>query len=244
MAGLSQAQKTLQQGLDELFKPRAQNPKINKVLAEFREAQEELKRCQLPSEEWQKHDSTCTEAITTAEQIREQIRAVRGQQAGLKRVKSAIPLVARRRRLFQELDELKDVIRLRDDFGAEFRKGQDQLLLAESTITKSRTMLEEIDAQLAQLDPPRMLLDAANEIESLQERLGMVEKASTDRVKLENWQLDCEHQARRILRELGRASDLDEAERLRLRVDEPASIRRLGQRFAELRVQAEDDLQN
>jgi len=240
LAGLSQAQKTLQQGLDELFKPRAQNPKINKVLAEFREAQEELKRCQLPSEEWQKHDSTCTEAITTAEQIREQIRAVRGQQAGLKRVKSAIPLVARRRRLFQELDELKDVIRLRDDFGAEFRKGQDQLLLAESTITKSRAALEEIDTHLAQLDPPRMLLDAANEIESLQERLGMVEKASTDRVKLENWQLDCEHQARRILRELGRTIDLDQAETLRLRVDEPAIIRRLGQRFAELRVQVEE----
>ncbi len=148
--------------------------------------------------------------------------------------------MARRRRLTQELDELGDVIRLRDDFGAEFRKGQDQLLLAESTITKSRAALEEIDTQLAQLDPPRMLLDAANEIESLQERLGVVEKASVDRVALENWQQDCEHQARRILRELGRTIDLDEAETLRLRVDEPAIIRRLGQRFAELRVQAEE----
>ena len=113
-----------------------------------------------------------------ADQIREQIRAARGEQAGLKRIKSAIPLVARRRRLTQELDELGDVIRLRDDFGAEFRKAQDQLRLAEHTITKSRAALEEIDAQLAQLDPPRMLLDAATEIESLQERLGAVEKAS------------------------------------------------------------------
>ena len=61
-----------------------------------------------------------------------------------------------------ELDELGDVIRLRDDFGAEFRKAQDQLRLAEHTITKSRATLEEIDARLAQLDPPRMLLDAAH----------------------------------------------------------------------------------
>ena len=242
LAGLRRAHETLQQGLDELFKPsaRAQNPKINKGLAEFRAAQEELKRCQLPSEEWQKHDRACTEAITTAEQIREQIRAARGEQAGLKRIKSAIPLVARRRRLFQELDELGDVIRLRDDFGAEFRKGQDQLLLAESTITKSRAALEEIDTHLAQLDPPRMLLDAANEIESLQERLGMVEKAAVDRVRLENFQQDCEHQARRILRDLALTVDLDEAETLRLRVDEPVIIRGLGQRFAELRVQVEE----
>ena len=99
---------------------------------------------------------------------------------------------------------------------------------------------EEIDAQLAQLDPPRVLLDAADEIESLQERLGAVEKASQDRVRLENFQQDAEHQARRILRELGRTIDLDEAETLRLRADEPAIIRGLGQRFAQLRGQAEE----
>ena len=179
MAGLSQAQKTLQQGLDELFKPRGQNPRINKALAEFRGAQEELKRHQLSSEEWQKHDRAYREAID-ARRNRSGNRSARpaASKRGLKRIKSAIPLVARRRRLTQELDELGDVIRLRDDFGDEFRKAQDQLRLAEHTITRSRAALEEIDAQLAQLDPPRMLLDAANEIESLQERLGAVEKAS------------------------------------------------------------------
>jgi uncharacterized protein YhaN len=242
LAGLSQAQKTLQQDLDELFKPnaRAQNPKINKVLAEYRQAQEELKRCQLPSEEWQQHDRLLNETTSTADQIRGQIRAARGEQAGLKRIKSAIPLVARRRRLNQERDELGNVVRLRDDFGAEFRKEQDQLRLAEQTIIRSRDSLAEIDTQLAQLDPPQLLLDAAAEIESLQERLGAVEKASVDRGRLEHFQQDCEHQARRTLRELGRATDLDQAETTRLRVDEPTIIRRLGQRFAELRVQAED----
>ena len=49
--------------------------------------------------------------------------------------------MARRRRLTQELDELGDVIRLRDDFGAEFRKAQDQLRLAEHTIAKSRAAI-------------------------------------------------------------------------------------------------------
>ena len=85
-----------------------------------------------------------------------------------------------------------------------------------------------------------MLLDAATEIESLQERLGAVEKASQDRVRLENFQQDAEHQARRILRDLARTIDLDEAETLRLRVDEPLIIRGLGQRFAQLRGQAEE----
>ena len=206
----------------------------------FAASRRSLKRSQLSSEEWQKHDRAYHETSSAAEQIREQVRKARGEQGALKRIKSAIPLVASRRRLTTELNELGDVIRLRDDFGDEFRKAQDQLRLAEHTITRSRATLEEIDARLAQLDPPPMLLDAASEIESLQERLGAVEKASQDRVRLENFQQDAEHQARRILRDLARTIDLDEAETLRLRADEPTMIRGLGQRFAQLRGQAEE----
>ena len=121
-----------------------------------------------------------------------QIRAARGEQGRLKRIKSAIPIVARRRRLLQDLDELGDVIRLRDDFGAEFRGAQDQLRLAEQTIDQTRAAIAEIDAQLAQLDPPQVLLDAADEIGSLRERLGAVEKANEDREqRLERFLRDC-----------------------------------------------------
>ena len=43
-------------------------------------------------------------------------------------------------------------------------------------------------------EPAPMMLEAASEIESLQERLGAVEKANHDRVRLENYQQDAEHQ--------------------------------------------------
>ena len=143
LAGLSQAQKALQEGLEELFKPRGQNPRINKTLTELRRDTEGPSFAMLSSEEWQKHDHAYHETTSAADQIREQVRKARGEQARLKRIKSAIPLVATRRRLSTELNELGDVIRLRDDFGAEFRKAQDQLRLAELTIAKSRATLEE-----------------------------------------------------------------------------------------------------
>ncbi len=63
LAGLSQAQQRLQKELDELFRPRGQNQRINKALAELRGVQEELKRRQLPSEEWQKHDRAYHETV-------------------------------------------------------------------------------------------------------------------------------------------------------------------------------------
>ena len=155
-------------------------------------------------------------------------------------MKAAIPLVARRRRLTQELVELGDVIRLRDDFGAESRTVQDQLRLAELAITQSCAAILQIDAQLTQLAAPQGLLNAAGEIEALQERFGAVEKARSDRTAVEHFQHDSEHQARRILRDLGRPVDLDLAETLRLRTDEPTIIHKLGQQSAKLRGQAEE----
>jgi uncharacterized protein YhaN len=239
LAGLHQAQETLHQNLEALFKPQGKNPRINKSLAELRECQDELKRSQLSSNEWLEHDREYHEALNKAEGLNQEVRAGRCEQGRLKRIKSAIPLAAARRRLSQELGELGDVIRLRDDFGTEFREAEDQVRLAENTIVQLRGEIDEVDARMDQLDPPKLLLDAGADIESLQKRMGAAEKAAVDRIRLEQYRDDSEHHARRILRELGRPADLDQAESLRLRTDEPMVIRQLGQRSAELRGQAD-----
>lgn len=92
---------------------------------------------------------------------------------------------------------------------------------------------------MSTLKPARELLDAAERIEALRDQLGAIEKASRDRVMVGNHQQKNEHQARRLLRELGRPTDLEQAEPLRLRADEPAIVRALGRNFVELRGQAE-----
>jgi uncharacterized protein YhaN len=240
LAGLGQAKQRLQERLDSLFKPRGQNQRINQALTELREAQDVLKRSQLPSDQWQQHDRAFRSAQEQDARLSEQIHAARRDLNRLTRVRNAILQVARRRRLQEELGRLGDVVRLRDSFGDECRETQDALHLALRTIDQARATIDDLNARLAVLDPPRMLLDAAREIEALQQRLGAVEKADQDRVRLENFRLDDEHQARKILRELGRSTELDEAEALRLRVDEPTIIRALGQRHANLRGQADE----
>ncbi|MGO9463460.1 MAG: AAA family ATPase [Isosphaeraceae bacterium] len=240
LAGLRQAQEKLQQELEALFKPQGKNPRINKTLAEFRESQDELKRNQLSSNEWLEHDREYHEALSKAAGLHEEVRAARAEHGQITRIRQAIPLVARRRLLLQQLAELGDVVRLREDFGAEFRETQNKLGLAEQTIKQTRLEIADIDARLDQLDLPRLLLDAGPEIEALQERLGAVEKATLDRIRIENFRDDSEHQSRRILRELGHPAELDRAESLRLRIDEPMVIRQLGQRSAQLRGQAEE----
>ena len=131
-------------------------------------------------------------------------------------------------------------MRLRESFGDEFRAAQDHQIRAEHAIAKASVAIEEISARLAVITPARALLEAAERIKALQERLGAIEKASRDRVTIVGLQQENEHQGRRLLRELGRATDLEETESLRLRADEPAIIRALGQKFAELRGQADE----
>jgi uncharacterized protein YhaN len=240
LAGLRRAQQSLQQGIDDLFKPRAQNPRINKVLTELEDAQKEWKRQQLTIEEWQQRDGAYRESLSDAERLREAIRKSRVEHGRLTRIKSAIPLITRRQQLAGELAKLGDFVRLRDSFGAEFRAAQDKRALAEHAIARARAAIAEIAASLRLLDTPRALLDAADQVEALQERLGAFEKASVDRANIENLQQTNEYAARRLLRELGRPTDLDQAESLRLRADEPAVIRGLGQKFAELRGQADE----
>jgi uncharacterized protein YhaN len=240
LAGLGLAKGRLQERLDELFKPKGQNPRINLALAAYREAQDEIKRSQLPSDEWQRHDRALHEAQVRADQLFEQVHAARRELSRLERVREAIPQVARRRRIREALGALGDVVRLRDRFGDDCRAAQDAWNLALRTIDQARATIDDLDTRLAALDLPRDLLDAAGEIEALQQRLGAEEKAAHDRVRLENFRGDHEYQARKMLRELGRPADLEEAEALRLRVDEPAIIRALGQRHAALRVQGEE----
>jgi uncharacterized protein YhaN len=240
LSGLRKAQQTLQKELDELFRPRVQkHARITRILAEIDTDQKKLKQLQLPSESWVDQDRAFREAMHDSERLRDQIRTARLEQGKLKRKKSAIPVVAHRHRLKGELTGLGDVIRLREDFGTELRGMHEQKLLAQNTIDKARVAIEALVARLAPLNPSQRLLDEAGEIESLQERLGAVEKASRDRAQLEIYHSDREHRARQILRELGRSPDLSEAESLRLRADEPLFIRAMGQRFAELRGQAD-----
>ena len=117
MAGLRRAQQTLKQQLDDLFTPRAQKPRINKALTELENSQKELKRQQLTIEEWQQHDSAYRASIASSDRLREQIRKNRVEHGRLMRIKSAIPLIARRRHLAGELAKFADSVRLREGFG-------------------------------------------------------------------------------------------------------------------------------
>ena len=178
-------------------------------LTELDSAQKELKRQQLTIEEWQQRDGAYRKALADAERLREQIRQDRVEHGRLTRIKSAIPLVARRAAPRSELAKLGDSVRLRDGFGAEFRAAQEKRTPCRACHRQGACCHR---GDQGESGPARSAADLCSkrptEIEALQERLGAFEKASRDRVNIESLQQENEHQARRLLRELGRPTDL------------------------------------
>ena len=88
---------------------------------------------------------------------------------------------------------------------------------------------------------PADLLALANAIEALFQENGSIDKARTDRASLLRSQQNHEHRAREIWKSLGRTDDLlTHVEALRLRADEPESIRQLGHQHARLLANREN----
>jgi uncharacterized protein YhaN len=234
LAGLGQAKQRLQERYEEIFKPKGQNPRINKALAELSETRDEMKRFQLSSDEWERHDRVLREAEDRASGLGEQIARCVVDRNRLERLRAAVPLAARRRALREQRRAFDGIVRLRADFGKDCRESQERLQLALRTIEQARGSLDSLAEQLEAIEPPRPLLDAAEEIEDLKERLGAVVKARKDRVGLVQFIADHEHLARNLLRDLGRPVDLAAAESFRLRADEPTIIRALAKEHAAL----------
>ncbi len=231
LAGLRDVQKQLESRIDELFKPRGQNPRINLGLSELRTQQDEIKTLQLSSEDWQRHDRALREAREQAERVNAEINHLQKERNRLERIKSALPIIGKTRMLRGRRDELIGVVRLRSDFGKDSRAAQESLHLALMTIEQAGGALCSLEQQIEALEPPRDLLESADAIEALRERLGAEEKASHDRDRLETFRDDHAHLARQLLRDLGHADDLEGAGALRLRADEPLAIRELARKF-------------
>ena len=218
--------------------PRVRTPESTRPWRNFANPRTSSRCNQLSSNEWLEHDREYHEALSKAAGLHEEVREL-VLNTGKSRGSGRQSRWWRGGLLLQQLAELGDVVRLREDFGAEFRETQNKLGLAEQTIKQTRLEIADIDARLDQLDLPRLLLDAGPEIEALQERLGAVEKATLDRIRIENFRDDSEHQSSTFSASWAiRRSRC--AESLRLRIDEPMVIRQLGQRSAQLRGQAEE----
>jgi len=228
LGALQEVQKKLQDDADLLFKSTGRSGKMLDDIKKYQDAKEALKNAQVSVDTWKRHDQAVRDAELEKENLEKQIRKLRAEQNRLSRISSAIPPITQWKKYSAELESLRDVPPLANDFAetsndllVEYRK-------AELRSAESKKALERITQQLEEISIPEELIAAEGAIESLRDRLGGYRKAMADRPGLKTKHDSAEQSAREILKDLGRAPELSEIEELRLPEDKTVRIQNLG----------------
>jgi len=231
LASLRATQESLTKQMRELFLPTGSIPKINRLIQEYTQAKKRIKELQLGQEEWLKHESALREAEEKKREIDKRLRELKRELARLDRIRKALKPLAARKQFLDELSELKDVPLLRDGFGKIRQEAQQATALAENAIVAARRQIGEVEGKLGEIRIPEEVLAHASLIDALPEKLGVYLNFMSDRPKRDEQKRTTEHEAKEILRSLGKPPDIEEAEKLRLTKEQSSRIQHLANEY-------------
>lgn len=187
-----------------------------------------MKDALVSTDTWKHHDDQLQSARRRKESLDEEIREAQGERNRLVRIRDATSAIGQWKKAKSDLSTVCGVPLLPDDFEQQCSDLQLALRSAQQQITDAKKSLTSRNEDLAKLDIPEVLLQEADAIEDVRDRLGGHRKAMADRPRLETKLEEAENEAREILRELGRAPDLSTIEELRLPNDKTVRIQNLG----------------
>lgn len=139
---------------EELFKDRGQNPKLNRLLAEYTEQKKRAKDSVHLPEKYEEQLQGVREKRREADARRAELSKLRAAKEHVLRLKNVLSSVVERDRKQAERAELGTLPSLRRDIGDERERLQQALLELERDARRSSTKHAEEQAKLARLPEP------------------------------------------------------------------------------------------
>ncbi|MBN2061324.1 MAG: AAA family ATPase, partial [Deltaproteobacteria bacterium] len=241
-AGLTSLHKVfeeLEKEGDDLFRPRASTKAVNEALSQYHEIQTQMKQSFLSSREWEDH----RRALQTAERGLEDARELRKEKdrekSRLERLQRALPYIGQHKMYLGKIADLGEVILLPPDFREQRRKLEQERHDTQNRLETANTRMNEIQKRKKEVSLQKNLLNRANDIEEMYQRLGEYRKAMTDRPGLEGMGISCKNAAADLLKRVRPDMPLDQAETLRSSLSKRRTILNLGNRYEALVQQIE-----
>ncbi len=169
----------------ELYKVRGKNQKINRRIRRHKILHREIRALSCAPEEWQRQADTLARLSRELEEMQERRRQLDRQKTHYQRLLQAAPLLARRKSIRQQLQELGPVRPLPSDFGKRRNDLQQQLRSERQRFDLLQKRKGLILAELDRLGPQTTVVTRSAQIESLYQRLGAYKKAKQDRPRLQ-----------------------------------------------------------
>lgn len=219
---------------DGLFRPRASTKAINEALSQYRDLQSQMKEALLSSREWQGH----RRSLQAAEQDLEQTRALRREKdrekSRIERLRRALPHLSQRRMLMEKLKDFGEVVVLPADFMEQRRHLEQERNDVTNRLNAAISRINEIRKRKDGVTLQQELLNRADEIEGMYQRLGEYRKAMADRPRLEGMRISCKTGAATLLKQVRPDLTLDQAETVRPGLSRRKTIHNLGNRYEAL----------
>jgi uncharacterized protein YhaN len=225
----------IQLGLDhearQLFLPQGQNPKINKSLAGYRAAKRTIEEYSLTGSAWSQHTCALEEAIAERQAVLEALAELAKEQHRLERLQLALPKIAQRKDLWLKLQDCRDAVLLPPEFAEQRREAVQRLEHAKETEAASRLALERLSLERQGLVVPEVLLEHAEAITLLQQRLGSHRKAAQDRSRLLGQRRQLEAEVQALLAKLPATLALDQVKERRRQAAHRARVQELARQY-------------
>lgn len=201
---LQRYKKSLEKQMEELFKPKGSNQKINQVLSRLEAAREAVQSASMKGADWTERTSRLEGLRSEKERVDGEWSRLDRDRKRLERIHKALPDLARREWLRAELVTLEGTPLLPEDFARRRRGVEEALRAALGDRASAGADLDRLAGDLEALPPRGEILDHAEAIDALKAELGGERKAARDRFKLHRKRAEHLAEARSSLRELGR----------------------------------------
>lgn len=214
-ASLREILSELQNGAEELFKPRGSTKLVNRAISYFKEAQKRIKDSSLPVAEWKRLQKELTETISVIKQVEEDINRKSKEKSRLDRLNRVNGALAERRAVLARIQELGEILLLPEDFDEKRKMASDKLQTASEAKERAEAKLSRLKEESESLNIRNELLDNEEVILAIYKELGAVEKIIKDRPQQDGKRQLSRNEAETLLKGVRPDVDLDDASQLR-----------------------------
>ncbi len=199
----------------ELFKSKGQIQEINKGIRKFKDLKNEARIANLSIKEWQDHQNTLRRADAERTDLEKERDNKHKELRHLQRLEQAIPELASLKAWQDQLRTLGKVTLLPPDFTEKHQEIGQEIRDAGSQLQRNLDRLEQIIKKRKDISFNTELLNRADLVDDLHQRLGEYNKGQRDKPKIDGIRIGLRREAALLLKQVRPDVLLENVEMLR-----------------------------
>ena len=228
---------SLEAEANELFRERGSKPQINQAIKKYKELKRKVRDESLPPAQWKEHRKRHQDAEAEHARLEAESRRKSAEVQRLLRLNKAIPELAALENLQNQLLEFGEVVVLPPDFSSRLREVEQGIRETGLQLHRDQERFKKLEEKQDAICLNQMLLDQADTIEDLHQRLGEYRKGKNDRGGLEGMRTTCSKDAGMFIEAIRPDLTLQDVDSLRPVLGRKRSIQDLSSRFEALKQQ-------